>query len=63
MKKCDKFSIILLWASLVLLALKFTYYPELNWGWVFAPLWIPCAIGIIAFFAVVVFFSIRKMKK
>lgn len=63
MKKCDKISITLLWASLVLLALKFTYYPELNWGWVFAPLWIPCAIGIIAFFAVVVFFSILKKKK
>lgn len=63
MKSIDKISIILFWASIVLFALKYTYYPELNWGWVFAPIWIPCAIGIIAFFAVVVFFTILKIKK
>lgn len=63
MKNSDKASIILLWLTLVLVALKLTYYPDWNWGWVFAPLWIPCAIGIIAFFAVVTFFSIRKHKK
>lgn len=37
MNKCDKISIILLWASIVLLALKFTYYPRIELGWVFAP--------------------------
>lgn len=63
MKKRDKISIILLWMSATLLVLKLTTCPELNWGWVFAPLWIPCAFGIIAFFAVVVFFSIIKNKK
>lgn len=62
MKK-DKATIILLWLTGLLVALKLLYFPELNWGWVFAPLWIPCAIGIIAFFAVVVFFSINKRKK
>ena len=62
MKK-DRISIILLWASITLCILKFTYYPEISWGWVFAPLCNPCAIGIIGFFAVVVFFSILKRKK
>lgn len=62
MKK-DKATIILLWLTLALVALKLSAFPEMSWGWVFAPLWIPCAIGIIAFFAVVTFFSIRKRKK
>ena len=63
MKKKDIATIILLWMTIMLIYLTLTAYPELNWGWVFAPLWIPCAIGIIAFFAVVVFFSILKRKK
>ena len=63
MKTTDKISIILLWLTGLLFALKLLYFPKLNWGWVLAPLWIPCAIGIIAFFAVVTFFSILKRKK
>lgn len=63
MKKKDIATIILLWLTVLLVALKLFFYPDLNWGWVFAPIWIPCAVGIIAFFAVVVFFSIIKGKK
>lgn len=63
MKKRDIATITLLWLTVLLVALKLFYFPGLNWGWVFAPLWIPCAVGIIAFFAVVVFFSILKHKK
>lgn len=63
MKKKDIATIILLWLTALLVALKLTTYPDLNWGLVFAPIWIPCAVGIIAFFAVVTFFSILKRKK
>lgn len=63
MKTTNKISIILFWMSLVLLFLKITTHPELNWGWVFAPLWIPCAIGIIGICIVVIFFSLYKKKK
>ena len=63
MKKKDIATIILLWLTVLLVALKLTVCPGVNWGWVFAPIWIPCAVGIIAFFAVVTFFSILKRKK
>lgn len=63
MKKSDIATIILLWLTVLLVALKLTVYPGMNWGWGFAPIWIPCAVGIIAFFAVVIFFSIQKHKK
>ena len=63
MKKKDIATNILLWLTVLLVALKLTTCPDMNWGWVFAPIWIPCAIGIIAFFAVVVFFSILKKRK
>lgn len=63
MKKKDIATFILLWLTVLLVALKLTVSPGLNWGWVFAPIWIPCAIGIIAFLAVVTFFSFLKRKK
>ena len=63
MKKRDIATITLLWLTVLLVGIKLFINPGLNWGWVFAPIWIPCAVGIIAFFAVVVFFSILKNKK
>ena len=57
MKKSDIITIILIVLTLLLVALKFTTCPGLTWGWILAPLWIPCAIGVIALLAVIVVLS------
>lgn len=58
MKKKDIATIALLLLTTILFGLKMTISPGISWWWVFAPLWIPCIIGILAFVSVVVYFEL-----
>lgn len=56
MKK-DIATIILLFLTTFLVGIKLFIAPGISWWWVFSPLWIPCAFGVVAFLAVVLFFG------
>lgn len=61
-KQTNAISAALCVVTIALFILKMTICPALSWWGVLAPVWIPCAFGIIVI-AGVVFFSIRKIKK